>query len=96
MNINAINTNFKGHIKIHELDSSVNHTLDANKILDIEAREKNRTIITYDRPKEVRHNGYIYHEPTRFHLDLDINTVLDAYNAAKNSDISVDISQLSR
>ena len=81
-----------GSIIVHESGSQIVNELDTDKILKIEARNDD-TLIIYDRPKETRHNGYTYNTPTSFMLKQDINTVLNAYNATKNSNLKVDITE---
>ena len=93
MSINSINTNpsFKGFI-IMPINTRTSASLDTNKILKIETRNNgDKTLITYDLPNQVRHNGYTYEEPSVFAVNYDINTILNAYNATKNTDLTVDL-----
>lgn len=95
MSINSINhnTSFKGYIKL-PIDNRTIGELDANKILKIETRHNGEeTLIHYDFYKNVHHNGYTYREPSVYTVDYDINTILNAYNAAKYSDLTVDLSE---
>ena len=96
MNINATSPCFKGGICIHEQYSRIVPRLDTDKISKIEARGKNSTLIVYDEPGIERHNGYVYETPTTFNIPVNVNTVLNAYAAAKNSNLDVDLSEYAK
>lgn len=93
MNISTTGPSFKGGIYVHDRYSQVVPRLDTDKILKIEAREKNSTLIVYDEPGIERHNGYVYETPTTFNIPVNVNTVLNAYAATKNSNLEVDLSE---
>ena len=81
MTIHAVNNvAFKGLIRVNNADRPVSTSLETDKILDIATREynKNITYITYDFPlvMPVKH---------------DMDTILKAYSAAKNSNLCVDL-----
>lgn len=80
---------FKGRVNV--LQNQTVYGLETDKILAMESRGNDRTLVKYDFPKEVRHNGYTTKEPITLDIKQDINTILNAYNAAKNSDVVVDI-----
>lgn len=95
MSINAINSSnlsFKGKLRVPFDDKHQTCELDTNKILEMEER-KDSILIKYDIPVEKRHNGYTYYEPMVVRVPLDINTLLNAYNAAKASALIIDLSE---
>ena len=86
------NVAFKGYIIVQDVDNKwARPRLETDKILKIEDRAQN-TRITYDVAKEVRHNGYTYTEPTTICVNTPISNVLAAYNATKDTDLTVDLS----
>ncbi len=94
MTIHAVNNvAFKGLIRVNNADRPVSTSLETDKILDIATREynKNITYITYDFPQVVKHNGYQWEEPLVMPVKHDMDTILKAYSAAKNSNLCVDL-----
>lgn len=95
MSINSINqnTSFKGFIKL-PIDKRKIASFDTDKIMNIETRNNGEaTSIKYAYPLEISYNGgYSYNGPAFFPVNYDINTILNAYNAAKNTDLTVDLS----
>ena len=94
MTIQAVNNvAFKGLIRGNNADKEVSTTLETDKILDIATRNYDRktTIITYDYPQIVKHNGYQREEPLVMPVKHDMDTILKAYSAAKNSNLCVDL-----
>ena len=80
---------FKGHLIVPMAHESAHIGLNTDKILKFEKRD-NLTLIYYDEKQESRHYGTINYESTIFNAYLDFNTVLNAYNAAKNSQLTVE------
>ena len=84
---------FKGQIKANDEYGEVSYKLDTDKILDISNRKDNKdcTLIKYNIPRVVKHNGCQWEEPTILTVKHDMDTILKAYSAAKNSDVCVDL-----
>ena len=94
MTIQAVsNVAFKGLIRVNNADREVSTTLETDKILDIATRnhDKNITYITYDFPQVVKRNGHQWEEPLVMPVKHDMDTILKAYSAAKNSNLCVDL-----
>ncbi len=92
------NVAFKGTLKVADKSSHSIVGLDSDKILSISTRKNDNdaVLLEYDYPRIVKHNGYELKEPTVFKLDYDLNTILNAYNASKNSDVTIDLSECYR
>ncbi len=86
---------FKGQIKAIDSSGELVYELDTDKILDISTRKDNKdcTLIKYDIPKVVKHNGYQWNEPSVLMVQHDMDTILKAYSAAKNSNVCIDITE---
>ena len=80
---------FKGQLIVPMAYESARVGLNTDKISKFEKRDK-LTLIYYDEKQECMHNGVKYYEPAIFETYLDFNTLLNAYNAAKNSQLTVE------
>ena len=90
------NVAFKGSIKVVDDVLPIVRELDCDKILSFDTRMNNtQTLIKYDVPHTVKHNGYEWQEPTTITVPYNLDTILTAYNAAKDKPVTVDLSELS-
>ncbi len=87
------NVAFKGLIMVNDATRPVAMSLETDKILDISVKEqdRNNTLITYDFPQIVKRNGEQLEENLVLKVKHNIDTILKAYSAAKNSDLCVDL-----
>ena len=93
MNINAINSvPFKGTMIITNQENGRDYHLDDNRILGIKQKPTS-TEIKYNLPQEIRRNGHVCYVPKIYKVNLDANSVLNAYNAIKDSKVTVDLSE---
>lgn len=87
MSISPINhiPAFKGRILVFANKGSLS-SFDTDRIKRIEASYN-----TQERESVIEYKNQGQDKITRHYLRSDVNTVLNAYNAAKNSDLTVDI-----
>jgi len=93
MSINGISgVSFKGHLIVADRFKPIDHCLESDKILGFSTQDGD-TVIEYDIPQTVRHNGHTYTEPSLVSVKADLNTVLNAYNAIKDTGVTVNLTK---
>lgn len=91
MSISGVSpVSFKGTMVVTDMKNGRNYHLDDERILKLNAKPT-YTQIVYDLPQEIRKDGRTYYEPKVYNVALDTNTVLNAYNAIKDSKLTVDL-----
>ena len=86
--INAVS--FKGTMIVTDMKNGRDYHLDDERILGIKSKHA-YTEIKYDLPQEIREQGHTYYVPKTYNVKLNTDTVLNAYNAIKNADLTVDL-----
>ena len=81
--------NFGGKISVPDYFKPVNITLDTDKITKFERRRDN--VLIHYNPSTIARNYRIEKEPCIVRTNLDFNTLMNIYNAAKNSDLVIDM-----
>lgn len=93
MSINGVNSvSFKGTMVVTNQTNGRNYHLDSERILGVKSTPTH-TEIKYDLPQEIRENGRTFYVPKIYHVNLDTNSVLNAYNAIKDSKLTVDLTE---
>lgn len=91
MSINGVS--FKGTLIVNDCKNGRDYYLNSDRIIGMKANA-DKTEIKYDLPQEIRENGKTYYVPKIYTVGLDIDTVLNAYNAVKNNNIEVNLSSV--
>lgn len=83
----ANSINFNGLLTLPGAYDSGKQTVNTDKITSIKALNDDTTLISYYEPKvdEVRKVVYDNHHINKIMVPIDVNTILNAYNAAKDS-----------
>ncbi len=93
MAISGINSvSFKGTMVVTDLSNGRDYHLDSERILGVKSNPTHTTI-KYDLPQEIREKGRTYYVPKEYKVNLSTDSVLSAYNAIKDSDITVDLTE---
>lgn len=82
---------FKGTMIVTHSNGRDYH-LDSERILGVKSTPTH-TEIKYDLPQEIRENGRTYYVPKIYTVNPNVNTVLNAYNAIKDTDVTVDLTE---
>ena len=88
---NCYKPNFGGKISVPDYFKPINITLDTDKITKFERRRDN-VLIHYDASTGTR-NYTIDKEPRIVRTNLEFNTLMNIYNAAKNSDLVIEMNK---
>ncbi|MBE7712298.1 MAG: hypothetical protein E7Z87_00980 [Cyanobacteria bacterium SIG26] len=91
MLVNGVNpVSFKGTMVVTDMKNGRDYHLNNDSILGVNAKPTYTQII-YNLPQEIRENGRTYYEPKVYNVALDVNTILNAYNATKGNKLTVDL-----